>query len=260
MEVVKKENGLLLLILKNQKVDHFESNFYKISCLFSLQNFHEWTKVEDIVSESYGKVIYEIFINDDENTINSINQEIKSNIYQILYKNIFEVYEKEKDFIQYHYTGHIKSSAYENINFNYSIEKYPKIIFTFTDKLGELIELRQSLEKNKYVKKDQNNEIMRDENGLALFLTDDEVISKKYLLYDSTIIAFNSQGQSVGVASDEWGADGIFISKEYQSRGIGLQLLIHFRNQFPEDRQMGQMTIEGLGLAKSYYRSLKYKK
>lgn len=165
----------------------------------------------------------------------------------------FEYIQKENDFINYHRTGDIPSSAYGDHKIDYRIEQYPKLILTFEDKQGEAIEFRKTGEKLKYVKK-VDGEILRDENGNAIYLSEDEMKAKNLHLEDTCIVAFNSKQESVALASDEFGADGIWVNQDYQNRGIGLKILELFRNQFSEYRKMGQMTDAGRQLARAFFR------
>jgi len=165
----------------------------------------------------------------------------------------FDYIQKENEFINYHRTGDIPSSSYGDFAINYEISNYPKIMSTFEDKAGEIIEFRKTGEKLKYVKK-ENNEISRDKDGNAIYLSDKEMIEKKLHLEDTCIVAFNSKGESVALASDEFGADGVWVNENYKSRGIGLQILSLFRSQFADSRKMGQMTDAGRQLARAYFR------
>ena len=81
------------------------------------------------------------------------------------------------------------------------------------------------------------------------------MIAKNLPLTSTTILAFNEKERNVGIASDEFGADGIWIKSNYQKRGIGVVLLETFRSQFPETRKIGQMTEVGVRLVRSYFRS-----
>ena len=76
---------------------------------------------------------------------------------------------------------------------------------------------------------------------------------KNLNIYNTSIVAFNEKEESVGLASDEFGADGIWVNKDYQRRGIGVELLKYFREQFPEDRKIGQMTSQGMDLVSAYF-------
>ena len=157
-------------------------------------------------------------------------------------------------FIANHCTGKIPSSTYSDSIKERSITDYPKLIKALTLNSGEILEFRQSGEELKYVLKNDKENIVRDSNGLALYLNKDQMIDKGLNLYDTSIVVFNSSKKSIALASDEWGADGIWVNKDYQCQGIGTELLSEFRKQFKESRKMGQMTDAGIELARSYYR------
>lgn len=171
----------------------------------------------------------------------------------------------EEDFMDYHKTGHIPSSAYEKYKKPEGLSwlkkaNYPVLYATkqFKDKT---IEIRQSGEKNKYVKHtepdaDGFTDILRDSQGMAIMMSDEEIEQKGYNLYETSMVAFDGD-IAVGLASDEWGADGIWVTQPYQRLGIGLYLLTEFRKQFNSSRKLGQMTQEGQELSKAYYRSLR---
>lgn len=133
-----------------------------------------------------------------------------------------------KDFLRYHKTGTIRSSAYEQYRTIEGIkwlggkDDYPILIRSMMVD-GEEIELRSSSEDPKYFYK---------------------------------IVAFNELGQPIGWVSDEFGSDGIWVVDDYQNKGIGLELLYEFRKYYPSTRKMGQMTHTGTKLVESYYQRL----
>ena len=167
----------------------------------------------------------------------------------------------EEQFMEHHRTGYIPSYAYERYSTSEGIawlgdhEEYPHILKTLKID-GEDIEIRIKLEENRYVKKDADENIVRDEHGMAILMTDAEVKEKGYPQYDPTIVAFNEAGDPVGFASNEWGASGVWVISKYQKKGIGLELLKAIRKYFKEERRMGQMTETGERLARTYYRRL----
>jgi GNAT superfamily N-acetyltransferase len=176
-------------------------------------------------------------------------------------------FENEKEYLKHHITGYIPSESYTDEMFNLethpwqAVEKNPKLLKRVQLKDGSSVDLRQSGEKNSYVKQGEPDasgysEILRDENGLALDMSDEEIKEKKLPLYDTSIVAFSDKGECIGLASDEFGADGVWVRSDYQGKGLGTILLTEFRKQFPSVRQMGQMTESGKNLAGSYYRSL----
>ena len=95
----------------------------------------------------------------------------------------------------------------------------------------------------------------RDPNGELIYKTDEEVLAQGSQLYEVSIVAFDGDN-AIGLASDEWGTDGIWVVDDYQKMGIGVYLLTELRKNFPKDRKMGQMTDAGSQLARSYYRNL----
>jgi len=176
-------------------------------------------------------------------------------------------------FIRYHYTGHIDSEAY-NYNTVESLswlrpEAYKIFVKTISTKKG-VIQFRKSGEKLQYCRHNPvveidgvptGGDIERDPiTGLALHLTDAEIAAKGLPKTDTSIIAFNDKNQAVGFASNEFGADGVWVVDEYQKLGIGVELLSELRKQFPPERKMGQMTEAGVALAKAYYRRIKQEK
>jgi GNAT superfamily N-acetyltransferase len=166
----------------------------------------------------------------------------------------------EQDFIDYHRTGFIPSSAYEKYKTKQGFDwikkdKYP-ILHSTNIFNGTLVEFRQSGEKNRYCAHDENKELIRGPDGIAVMMSDEEITDKGLPLYDTSIAAFVGE-DAVGLASDEWGADGVWVVEEYQRMGIGTYLIYEFRKQFKDERKLGQMTNAGYNLARSYYRRLK---
>ena len=165
----------------------------------------------------------------------------------------------QEAFIRYHKTATLPEEAYEertvkDFEWLGKKEKYPNFIRAYKAKNGENIELRQTFEKLKYTKVDEEGEIIRDEEGLATYLTDKEMQEKKLPFYDTTVVAFNEKGQPIGYASNEFGADGVWVAREYQKQGIGVELLIELRKQFAPTRRGGQMTYVGEKLALAYHK------
>lgn len=129
------------------------------------------------------------------------------------------------------------------------IDKYPIIIKVFNTN-GYNIELRKSDEKLKYVAVDKNGNIIRDDRGLALYQSDEELISKGIPLYDSSIYAFH-EGKNIGFISNSWNVPELFVRPEYQKLGIGTELLWQYLIQdngyFMDNRGfLGQYTSQGI--------------
>lgn len=166
-----------------------------------------------------------------------------------------------EEFMSYHKTGGIASHAYEDyqtsegISWLGSPDRYP-ILVKSQEHGGETIEYRKKDERLDYVKHDDKGDIMRDEKGMAVFKTPEEIRAAGLPETDTTIVAFNQEGQPVGFASNEFGSDGIWVVNDYQKKGIGTELLDLFRSQFKADRKMGQMTFMGENLARAYHKRL----
>lgn len=180
-----------------------------------------------------------------------VSQEEKLKTLKVLQPEITKIVNEEA-FVSYHYTGAIQEDAYQNYRIKYDKEQYSLLIKEVQDNQGKLIELRKTGEKLKYVKW-VDNEIARDELGLALMRTDDEILADNLPLYDTAIVAFCGD-ESVGLVADEFGSDGVWVNPEFQRRGIGTILITEFRKQFSDSRKMGQMTAAGIKLARSYYK------
>lgn len=167
-------------------------------------------------------------------------------------------YKSAEDFVKSQYTGFISSDAYEDMRFDMDIKKVPNLIKTIETKSGEKIEFRKTGEKLKYTKIDKEGNIVRDSKGLAMMMSDDEIKERGLPIESTTIYAFNSKGEEVGYASDEFGADGVWVKPEYQKQGIGTELLHEFRKQFKNrpNRKIGQMTPAGMNMTRSYWRKL----
>ena len=73
-------------------------------------------------------------------------------------------------------------------------------------------------------------------------------------MFETTVVAYHND-QPIGHASDEWGADGVWVEGNYQKLGIGTHLLFLFRQQFKSKRKIGQMTPTGQYMTRSYYRN-----
>jgi len=167
-----------------------------------------------------------------------------------------------EDFIEYHKTGHIREGAYKQYEEDLSWikdEEHPLLHKKIVIKNGEPLELKKSGQKLKYVKTDKSGEIVRDKEGMALYLSDEEIAKRGLLTHDPDIIAFNKKGEAVGYAGNEWGATGVYILKPYQRRGLGLELLTEYRKQIKPERRLGQMTPSGEMLARKYFEK-RYKK
>lgn len=216
---------------------------------YSIEAEYSYNISNDIFSFFYNE---KICCGDNEYTFDNFKDK---KIIQNVANNLLDLINKENDFINYHFTGSIKDDFYSEKKFDFfKVENYPFLIDkVFIEKLNDLVEFRQSGEKLIYVKKNEDGEIMRDPHGMAIMMNESEMDDRNLLKNDPTILVFY-QDQCVGLASDEFGSDGVWIKKDFQKMGIGTILLLKFRQQFSESRKMGQMTSLGKKLARSYFR------
>ena len=163
----------------------------------------------------------------------------------------------QEEFVNYHKTGHIPSESYQKYKtvegLNWLTRERHPILHSSKEFNGRLIEFRKSGEKLKYTAQDEDGNIRRNEHGDAMTMTDEEVAQKGLNTHDAAITAFDGD-VAVGLASDEFGTDGIWVVEEYQQMGIGTYLLMALRDQFKEDRRVGQMTYEGVQMTKNLHK------
>lgn len=164
------------------------------------------------------------------------------------------------EFAAYHYTGHIQSDAYDKYRTPEGMNWIERSKYTEPHKTimvnGHPVEILLRREPNKYVKW-ENDDIVRDEQGLATYLTDEEALAKGYDLEEVSPAAFHDD-KAVGFASNEWGASGAWVADDYQRHGIGTELLHTLRTLNPRllKYKLGQMTNSGYGVAKKYHRKI----
>ncbi len=167
----------------------------------------------------------------------------------------------KEDFFNHHYTGFIPSSAYERyeaeggLSWLGSKSRYHKLIHK--EKVGNFdVEFRKSGEVLGYVKHDENDEIARDERGLALSMSPEEIDKKGYPKEDQTIVAFVDD-KPIGFISNEFGAVGVWVELPYQKIGIGTKLLYLYMKENPKvisgKNKIGQMTEKGIGMTNKVY-------
>lgn len=163
----------------------------------------------------------------------------------------------QKEYLNYHTLGTLPETTYEKtVWFGPGIERNRLLVKEeIFDSMK--IEFRQSGEENKYVRIDSAGEVIRTDEGLVTYLTEDEMNKSKLPLYDTTVTAYHNR-EPIGYASDEWGVDGVWVKPEYQKKGIGVELLSLLRKQFsPEkERKIGQMTPAGIKMTEAYHRKL----
>jgi len=166
----------------------------------------------------------------------------------------------KKWFMDYHRTGSISSNAYQKYSDREGIawlggkDKNPVL---HSKKIidGKEIEFRQSGEKSEYVKTNDQDEIVRDSNGMAIYMSDEEVLEQGLNLYETSMVAYDEQGP-IGWVSNEFGAPGVWVIDEYQKKGIGTYLLSEWMKKRKPSQKIGQMTQQGYNMTLAYHRQL----
>lgn len=132
------------------------------------------------------------------------------------------------------------SSEYLNTNFNIlnTIKHGSEYIKYYVD----------NGEKNKdasYIKTDDDGEVVRDKDGMAVSMTEEEIVKSGYRnKYDRNVIAVNNNQQIVGSAQNEWGCVLIYVVEEYKGVGVGKELANFYRKYYPS-RTSGGTTSGG---------------
>lgn len=174
----------------------------------------------------------------------------------------FSFMRSEKSFMDYHCTGYIDSATYDQYGTKEGLRwlkksNHPVLYKWIKLRTGETIELRKTGKKLQYCRLDDDGNIVRDEDWNPKYMTDREIKASGLPTHGTSIVAFDLNGDAVGWVSDEWGADGVFVIRDFQRKGLGVILLYEFRKQFKPTRKIGQMTAGGYAMARSYYRFLK---
>jgi hypothetical protein len=166
----------------------------------------------------------------------------------------------QNEFLQYHITGFIESHVYdqyktiEGIRHFNDKKDYP-LLYDTKEFNGITVEFRKSGNPLKYVKTDENDNIVRDEKGLVTYLSKEEMINENLPLEDQSIVAFIGD-DPIGFACNEFGATGVWVVEDYQKLGIGSYLLKEFRKTMKPSAPLGQATEAGIALTKKYHKNI----
>jgi hypothetical protein len=168
---------------------------------------------------------------------------------------------KPLEYLHSQQTGRISSDAYKRYETSEGLDfvkarHYPEVVETVNVK-GTPVDIRRSRDHLQYVKEDADGEILRDEKGLALYLSDEEAKAKGYPTESADLGAFVGD-RPVGFASNEFGSTGIWVTKDMQRGGLGTTMLRRFHELNPRlaGKKLGQMTPAGENLALAHHRSL----
>jgi len=171
----------------------------------------------------------------------------------------------EDEFMAHHRTGSISDSAYADYEKEGGLswlgppEKgHPVLIGT--KKYGPYtVDFRQSGEKLQYVAHDEEGDMKRDDKGLVVYMTDDEIKKEGLATHDKTIVAYVGD-KPIGFVSNEWGAVGVWVEGPYQKLGIGSDLLVMYMEKNPRllrgESRLGQMTYAGDRASRTAYKKL----
>jgi len=172
--------------------------------------------------------------------------------------------ENRDDFVKYHKTGNISSSAYTDYEKEGGLSwlgpKSKHLILLTTKQYGpHKVEFRQSGEKLRYTKLGDDRFPVYGPDGMALMLSPEEIKVKGLRETDATIVAY-VEDAPIGFASNEFGAVGVWVEKAYQKLGIGSDLLIMYMKDNPKfihgGRRLGQMTPAGENMTTKAYDKL----
>jgi hypothetical protein len=182
--------------------------------------------------------------------------------------NFKQFIESKEYFLKFHKTGTISPSAYKTYEKEGGLawlgDKSKHPILLTTKQYGPYeVEFRQSGEPLQYTKIDDEGEIVRDERGMALIFSPEEMKERGLRPFDATIVAFIGN-KPIGFASNEWGAAGVWVEGPYQKLGIGSDLLVMFMEDNPRflsgKSHIGQMTHAGEKMTLKAYDKLEKKR
>lgn len=166
-------------------------------------------------------------------------------------------------FLDYHKTGTISDSAYDRMTGTEGGMSYIRP-GDFNENHGEhevngkKVQIKIKREKNKYVKHDDNDDIMRDEKGDAIMMTDKE-IEKAGLPAQAVTVAAFDDGKPVGYSGDEFGATGVYVANTHHKHGLGVKLLDTYMREsgrLQNGMKIGQMTSAGRSVVRAWHKKL----
>lgn len=182
------------------------------------------------------------------------------------YKDSIDESEQEDSFLKHHDTGYIPSDAYKNYEetggLSWLGEKSKYKVLLDKKQHGQYeVEYRQTGDRNVYVKYN-DLKAERDADGNLVYMSPEEIRAGEYPEFDTSIVAFIND-KPIGLASNEFGAVGIWVEGPYQKLGIGTELLEKHIEQRPRVKRgaakIGQMTDAGRMMTRSYFRKMALK-
>lgn len=117
---------------------------------------------------------------------------------------------------------------------------------------GKTYSFYRGTERNKYVKRDENGDIVRDpETGNATYLSEKEMLEHGLPLFETAIHVYDGD-TPVGSVANEWGATLVQVAEEHQKKGIGKFLSKLWMKAFPF-RGSGGFSEQGISTFKRVY-------
>lgn len=104
-------------------------------------------------------------------------------------------------------------------------------------------EMMVRVRQNRYVKHDSDDEIMRDQKGMAKYHSEEEANKLGLKPHDYSVAIFHD-GKRVALAEDEWGAMLIVVAREYRGFGLG-PLIGKFARTLEPAKDSGGFTNDG---------------
>lgn len=116
------------------------------------------------------------------------------------------------------------SFTVENMNETYHEKDFPKVVRNFYS-CGLRFEIREKkidLHQLNYVKTDLNGDIVRDDSGEAMMMSEEDkkICFPAQFRYENAIVNAGTK-ELVAFTDDEWGCRLIAVAKEYQGLGLG---------------------------------------
>ena len=106
--------------------------------------------------------------------------------------------------------------------------------------------------------RDSGSEWVRDEQGLLVNYSPEEMKAKGLSPFNYTVGAFVGD-KTVGYAGDEFGASGVYVARDYQRHGLGSSLIktyLEKSGRLTTGRKLGQMTPQGVELVRKLHREI----
>ena len=169
----------------------------------------------------------------------------------------------QEEFLNYHRTGGISGNPYsqytddpDGLNWMHP-EKFTLLLKSI-ERNGKHYEFRAEKEPNRYVKFDDDHNIIRDANNEPIYMTVDEMRAKNKKEFGTTVALF-CEGKIIGFACDEFGASGAYLQKPFQGQGLGSMLMLEYLKEsgrLETGNKIGQMTSWGRYMTRNLHKQI----